>query len=131
MKNRNFLSSFKNSANGLIHVIKTERNMQFHVGAAFIIIALSFFYRLSGVEFAIICIAVGTVIASELFNTAVEALVDIIVDVYHPKAKIIKDIAAGAVTVSAFAAAAAGVFIFYGRVVGSIEGIIGWIRLIP
>jgi len=128
MKNQNFLSSFKNAANGFIHVIRNERNMRFHIVAAAVIIALSFFYRLKADELAIIFIAIGAVIASELFNTAVEVLVDIIVDVYHPKAKIIKDIAAGAVTVSAFAAAAAGVIIFYGRVLSSMEGIIRWIR---
>ena len=58
---------------------------------------------------------IALVIICELFNTAVEGIVDVIVDVYHPKAKIIKDVAAGAVLVSAFVSMLVGYFIFFDK----------------
>lgn len=121
MKNRNFGDSFKNALNGIIYTVKNERNMKIHMLAAAGSLFLVFFYRLSGLEAAVICLTVAAVIACELFNTAVEAIVDIIVDVYHPKAKIIKDAAAGAVLVAALLAVLIGYFIFFQRVCGTMD----------
>jgi len=94
--------------------------MKIHVSAAVLILTLSLFYELSNMEFLIVCLTVAAVLVCELFNTAIEALVDIAVDVYHPKAKIAKDAAAGAVLVSAVASLAVGYFIFFNRVSASL-----------
>jgi diacylglycerol kinase len=123
MKNRKLIDSIKNSINGIIYTIKTERNMKIHVLAAILVIILSFLYRLSNVELCIICITVGLVLVCELFNTAIETLVDIIVDVYHPKAKIIKDAAAGAVFISALISLAICYFIFFDKVRTDIQNL--------
>ncbi|MCX7710302.1 MAG: diacylglycerol kinase [Clostridia bacterium] len=115
MKNRNLIDSFNNAINGIIYTIKAERNMKIHIAAAFAILVLSLLFKLSYMEFLIVCLAIALVIVCELINTAVEVIVDIIVDVYHPKAKIVKDVAAGAVLVSAFASMLVGYFVFFDR----------------
>jgi len=115
MKNGNLTSSFKNAINGLFYVIKSERNMKIHVIAAFLAISAGVILDLSPEEFLLVCFAVCMVIVSEIFNTAIELIVDVIVDIYHPKAKIIKDIAAGGVLVSAIFAVVVGYVVFYDK----------------
>lgn len=130
-KSKNLLDSFNNAINGIIHTIKSERNMKIHILAAVTILVASLLFQLSRLEFLIVCFTVGIVIICELFNTAIEVLVDIIVDIYHPKARIIKDAAAGAVLVSACIAVTVAYFIFFDRVSSVLErGIIG-IRRAP
>lgn len=121
MKNKNLLDSFNNAINGIIFTIKNERNMKFHIIVAIIVLISSLFYNLSRLEFLIVCMTIGLVIICELFNTAVEVIVDVIVDVYHPKAKIIKDVAAGAVLVSSFISILVGYFIFFDKLSSGIE----------
>lgn len=131
MKNRNLTESFNNAANGILYVILHERNMKIHLVAAFITVLLGFLYRLSGLEFVIICLTIGVVIVCELFNTAMEVVVDIIVDVYHPKAKIVKDVAAGAVLVSAFISMIIAYLIFFDKVSVSLVAGIKFIKYTP
>lgn len=115
MKNKNLLDSFNNAVNGIIYTVKNERNMKVHIITAIIVLIASIFFNLSKIEFLIVCFTIAVVIICELFNTAVEGIVDVIVDVYHPKAKIIKDVAAGAVLVSAFISLLVGYFIFFDK----------------
>lgn len=115
MKNRNLLDSFNNAVNGIMYTVRHERNIKIHIAAAAVVLVLSLVYRLTKTEFLILCLTIGFVLVCELFNTAVEIIVDIIVDVYHPKAKVIKDIAAGAVLLSAFVSVIVGYFIFFER----------------
>jgi len=102
MKNRNLIESFRNAMQGVWYTVSKERNMKIHVTAATLVLLLSIWLGVNRTEFAILCLTIALVICCELINTALEVLVDIIVDVYHPKAKIIKDVAAGAVFTSAF-----------------------------
>lgn len=115
MKSRNLPESFNNAINGIIYTLKYERNMKIHIATAFAVLVLGLFFKLSKLEFLIICMTIAVVIICELFNTAIEMLMDIIVDVYHPKAKIVKDISAGAVLVSAFVALIVGYIIFFDK----------------
>ncbi|MCX7842636.1 MAG: diacylglycerol kinase [Clostridia bacterium] len=131
MKNRNLIESFNNAINGIIYTIKNERNMKIHIAAAGIVLLSSLYFELERVEFLIVCLTVALVIICELINTAMELLVDIIVDVYHPKARIIKDVAAGAVIVSAFVALLVGYFIFFDRLCLVLEKGVGIIRHSP
>ncbi len=131
MKNRGFFHSFNNAASGIIHGVKTERNMKIHIAAAVFVFAASLYFDLSATEFAVVCVTVAMVIVSELFNTAVEIVVDIIVDVYHPKARIIKDIAAGAVLVSALNSLLVAYFIFYDRARELMQRLIAYLRVAP
>jgi diacylglycerol kinase (ATP) len=121
MKNKNLLDSFNNAVNGIVYTIKNERNMTFHIISAIVVLIAGFFFNLSRIEFLIVCLAIALVIICELFNTAVEGIVDVIVHVYHPKAKMIKDVAAGAVLVSAFVSMIVGYFIFFDKLSLGIE----------
>ncbi len=121
MKNRSFLQSLSNAVDGIISAIKAEQNMKVHLFAAASVLILSFLFDLSIAEILILCITIAFVIVCELFNTAIELVVDMIVSVNHPKAKAIKDISAGAVLVSAFLSLIIGYFIFFPRIGVCIE----------
>jgi Diacylglycerol kinase len=127
MKNKNLIESFNNAIQGIIHTIKSERNMKIHISAAILVLLLSLFYDLTRTEFLIICLTITLVIICELFNTAIEVLVDTIIDIYHPKAKIVKDAAAGAVMAAAFLSLIVAYFIFYDRVSSTLA--IGIVRI--
>lgn len=116
LKNRNLIESFSNSVNGIIYTVKTEKNMRIHTVAAAIILLLSLFYHLAAVEMILLVFTITLVLVCEMINTAVEIVVDIIVDVYHPKAKNAKDVAAGAVLVSASASVIVGYYVFLKRI---------------
>jgi diacylglycerol kinase (ATP) len=121
LKNKNLLDSFNNAINGVVYVLKNERNMKIHLIAAIGILIISLFFKLSRIEFLILLFSIALVIICELFNTAIEIIVDIIVHVYHPKAKAVKDIAAGAVLVSAFFSLIVAYFLFFERIGSELE----------
>lgn len=113
MKNDNFFEAWGNATNGIIYSATTQRNIRIQLVLAVIVMVLSLFYGLNTAEFLCLLFAVFMVIFAELINTAIETVVDLFVDVYHPKAKISKDVAAGAVVLSACNALVVGYFIFF------------------
>lgn len=127
MKNRKLVDSFNNAINGIISAIRSERNMKIHLTAAALVLFLSLFYDLTRVEFLIVSTAIAVVIICELFNTAIEVVIDTLIGIYHPKAKVVKDTAAGAVFIAAVLSILVGYFIFFDRVSTSLE--IGIIRI--
>lgn len=113
MKNNNFFEAWGNATNGIIYSATTQRNIRIQLVLAVIVMVLSLFYGLNTAEFLCLLFAVFMVIFAELINTAIETVVDLFVDVYHPKAKISKDVAAGAVVLAACNALVVGYFIFF------------------
>lgn len=109
---RKFLRSFKFATAGILHCTKTERNFKVHLLMAFIVIVMGVLVELSIVEWFIIIILIGGVLALELVNTAFERIVDLVTEEYHPLAKQAKDVAAGAVLIFAIASAIIGLLIF-------------------
>jgi len=128
MKNRTFGDSFKNALDGIVYVIKAERNMKIHIAAALVVILLSINYKLDKIETVFVCIAIGLVLICELLNTAIEVLVDMVMESFHPKAKIVKDVAAGGVLMSAILSVVIGYIIFIDRVAGDTVKAIGFLR---
>lgn len=120
MKNKNLLESFKNASQGVWYTLSKERNMKIHLITAVLVMFLALWLEVSKMELVILCLTVSLVICFELINTAMEVMVDIIVDVYHPRAKIIKDVAAGAVFVSAFFSAIIGIIILLDKLINKI-----------
>lgn len=104
--------SFGHAIDGIIYCIKTQRNMRIHVLAAVMVIAASIFLRLSRVEIMILCLVIAFVIVCEMFNTAIEKAIDISIKEYNPLAKASKDVAAGAVLISALCAVTIGYLLF-------------------
>ncbi len=113
LKNDNFIEAWYNAINGIIYTATTQRNFRIQLILAVIVLALSLFYGLGTTEFLCLVFALFFVIFAEMVNTAIETVVDLFVDVYHPKAKIAKDVAAGAVVLSACNALIVGYFIFF------------------
>ena len=113
LKNDNFIEAWYNAINGIVYTATTQRNFRIQLILAVIVLALSLFYGLGTTEFLCFVFALFFVIFAEMVNTAIETVVDLFVDVYHPKAKIAKDVAAGAVVLSACNALIVGYFIFF------------------
>lgn len=108
MKPRKLFESFNCAIEGFIYVVKTQRNMRLHFLIAAMVIIASLFLNLEGVEMLILIFTIALVLICEMINTAVEFLVDMITDAYHPLARIVKDISAGAVLISATTAVIVG-----------------------
>lgn len=109
---RNLGKSFAYAFRGVAYCIKNERNMRIHLTAVVLVSYFASFYGVSKGEFLTLLLCFGFVICAEAFNTAIEALVNLGSPSYHPFARIAKDVAAGAVVVSAITAVIAGVVLF-------------------
>ncbi len=105
------LQSFGYALAGIRHTLKTQRNAQIHVAAAGMVLILGLIARLNRLEWAILALTSGSVIAAEMLNTATEAAMDYATTEYHPQIKIVKDVAAGAVLVAAITAVIVGLLI--------------------
>ena len=115
MKVKKLVDSFNYAIEGIIYSIRTQRNMKIHMVAAILVLVATFFYDLSKIELLIITITISLVIVAEMINTAVEAAIDATTNFYHPLVKIAKNVAAGAVLVSAINSVLVGYVIFWDR----------------
>ena len=107
-----FIASFKYAFNGLWYALRTQRNARVHVSIAILAILVGIVLHISAVEFALVFVAITGVFIAEMFNTVFELCIDIAAPDYHPLAKIAKDVAAGAVLLSAMLAVVIGLFVF-------------------
>jgi len=106
------VESLNSAVEGFIYVLKTQRNMRLHFLIATLVLVLGIYFDLTKLELLILMGAITIVLVMEMVNTAVELTVDLIKNLYHPLARIIKDVSAGAVFLSAVNAVAAGYVIF-------------------
>ena len=107
------LFSFVYAFQGIAIVIKTEANMMIHVSMALAVIASALFFNVTTTEWMILLMCIGWVLMAELINTSIEALCDYVTMDEHPKIKLVKDVAAGAVLISAIIASTVGLLIFF------------------
>lgn len=98
---------------GLCGLILKETNTRIHTAAAILVVICGFVCDLSASDWCLVVLCIGSVLAAEGFNTAIEKLVDLVSPGYYPLAGKEKDIAAGAVLVTAIAAAVVGLIILY------------------
>lgn len=112
---RRLVESFNYAIEGLTSALQNEKHMKFHILSAILIVILAILTNASKVEILLVSISVAFVIITELINTAVEALVDLISPERHPLAKLAKDVAAGAVLVAAINAICVGYLLFYDK----------------
>ncbi|ADL68718.1 diacylglycerol kinase [Thermoanaerobacterium thermosaccharolyticum] len=115
MKIKKLIDSFNYAIEGIIYTFKTEKNMKIHFAAAILVLILSLFYNFSKLEMIAIIVTISLVLMAEMINTAVETIVDLITDEYHVLAKIAKDIAAGAVLITALNAIFVAYLLFFNR----------------
>ncbi len=111
MRATSLLHSFKYAFEGVWYVLRSQRNAKIHLGVTLAVLLLGLFLRVSVLHWAVLVVTVGLVFAAEMFNTVIEALVDLVSPDYHPLAKIAKDAAAGAVFILAIMAVIVGLLI--------------------
>lgn len=110
---KGWLATFKYALAGVLYVLRTQRNMRVHLAAVFLVLGVGSFLHLSGMEWVAISLSVFLVLAAEMFNTAIEAVVDLCSPQVHPLAKVAKDVAAGAVLLAAVNALVVGYLIIW------------------
>jgi diacylglycerol kinase (ATP) len=108
-----FFNSFSFAWKGIVTAFKEQPNLKVHVLIACIVVAAGFYFNITSTEWAILIICITLVITLELVNSAIEYLVDLVTLERKPLAGKIKDIAAGAVLITAIGAAVIGVVVFY------------------
>jgi diacylglycerol kinase (ATP) len=108
---RQWLRSFNSAIEGILQAAKTQRHLRYHFYIAAAVLLISYVLGVSRTEFLIIALSVIAVLLTEMLNTAIEATVDIVSPEQSEKARVIKDIAAGAVFVTAFGVAVIGYII--------------------
>lgn len=113
---RKRLMSFKYAFDGIIRVASTEANFQIHIAAAAAALFLGFFLGISALEWCLVLLCFAAVMSAEALNSAVEKLTDLVSPGRRPEAGAVKDIAAGAVLLSALMAAAVGCVIFLPKI---------------
>ena len=107
-----FIAGFGFAFSGLWYAIRTQVNMKVHIALAILALALGIVLHISAVEFALVFVAIAVVMIAEMFNTVIELCVDLASPSYHPLAKIAKDVAAGAVLLSAIMAVIIALCVF-------------------
>ncbi len=105
---RKWIKSANYAIEGILHAAKTQRHMRYHLYAAVILLLTGFILGISWSDFVILITLSIIVISVEMINTALETITDILFKDYDPRAKAIKDIAAGAVLIAALGAALIG-----------------------
>jgi len=111
------INSFKYALQGVIHFFNNEHNSWMHLSALFIVIVAGFYFNISKLEWMLIAIVSGFVIATEIVNTSIESLTDLVSPEYNKQAGKVKDIAAAAVLVAAFTALVVGGIIFIPKII--------------
>lgn len=106
------IKSFGFAIEGIITFLKTQHNAWIHVIAGIAVVIFGFVFEINREEWCLLSIAIAMVLISEMLNTAIEFLTDIVTPDYHQQAEKVKDIAAGAVLISAIAAIVIGLIIF-------------------
>lgn len=106
------MRSFSCAWQGIVYTVKTQRNMKIHVAAALLVLAAAWWLQIPRSDVLLVFFSIGLVTSLELVNTAIEAAVDLASPDWHAKAKIAKDVGAGAVLVAAIASVVVGCFIF-------------------
>lgn len=106
-----FIAGFGYAFHGLWYALRTQRNVRVHLAVAIIVTIAGILLRVSALEFALLYVAIASVFIAEMFNTVIEICVDLAKPEYHPLARIAKDVAAGAVLLSALLAVVIGLFV--------------------
>ena len=115
--------SFGYAFKGIDDVIKHEPNMKIHVVVAILVVIMAFILKVSIIEWIILVLLIGAVLAAETINTTIENLVDMYTKEYDEKAKMVKDTAAGTVLILAITSAIIGLIIFIPKIIYLLESL--------
>jgi diacylglycerol kinase (ATP) len=110
------LQSFNFAFEGIIHVLRTQRNMRIHFMIAAGVLIAGLIVGVSRLELVVLLMAISFVLIAEMINSALEAGIDVATTSFDPLAKLAKDIAAGAVLIATVNALAVGYLVFVDRI---------------
>jgi diacylglycerol kinase (ATP) len=125
------LQSLNWAFEGVIHVLRTERNMRIHFAVATIVLILAFSYGVTKLELMALLVAISFVLIAEMVNTAIEATIDLSTTSFDPLAKMAKDIVAGAVLIAAVNAVVVGYLVFADRLTEPSSRLVTRVREAP
>jgi len=125
------IESFNFAIEGVIHVLRTQRNMRLHFAAAVVVIVVAVAVGVSKIELSVFLISIAFVLVAEMINTAVEGTIDAATTSFDPMAKLAKDIAAGAVLIASVNAVAVGYLVFAGKAADKTAEVLDRVRGAP
>lgn len=131
MKPRNFIESANLAMEGILYAAKTQKHMRYHFWAAGIVILISLLLGVSRIEFLILSFIILLVLLAEMFNTAIEAIIDLISPEYNHLAKVAKDVSAGAVFLASVGAVITGYLILFPYIKYPFTGVITSLKDVP
>jgi diacylglycerol kinase (ATP) len=106
------IDSFNYAFQGVIHAVRTQRNMRVHMLAAIIVLVVAIPIGVTRMELIALILAIGFVLITEMINSAIEGAIDVATTSFDPLAKLAKDMAAGAVLISTVTAVSIGFLVF-------------------
>jgi diacylglycerol kinase (ATP) len=131
MKTPSIIESFNYAIEGVIHVLRTQRNMRIHFAIAVAVLVIAVAVGVSRLELIVLLLSITFVLVAEMINTAVEGTIDAATTSFDPMAKLAKDIAAGAVLISAVNAVAVGYLVFAGKAADKSADVLDRLRDAP
>jgi len=114
---RKFIHSFKYARAGAEHALRTQRNIWIHILVGLIVIGAAFWLRIELTQIALLVLTIILVLTTEMLNTAIEEVVNLAEPEHHPLAALAKNVAAGAVLISAIGAVIVGLIIFIPKLI--------------
>lgn len=123
-KKRTMRDTFDNAITGIIEALQTQKNMRFHFLAAILILVASLFLSLTKIELIVLAFAIALVLITELINTSIEIIVNMVSPQFHEDARKVKDISAGFVLLAAINAAVIGYLVFFTRLISVFPSIV-------
>ncbi|MBL8047959.1 MAG: diacylglycerol kinase [Chthonomonas sp.] len=114
MASRDLITPFRVAIHGMVHTFRTQRHMRIHLYVTLVTLLMAVLLPLRVRDVLVLFFMIGSVLVAEMFNSAIEAVVDLVSPGYHPLAKHAKDIAAGAVLIATIMAITAGLLIAIG-----------------
>jgi len=125
------IQSFNFAIEGVIHVLRTQRNMRLHFAAAVAVIVVAVAVGVSKIELIVLLMSIAFVLVAEMINTAIEGTIDAATTSFDPMAKLAKDIAAGAVLIASVNAVAVGYLVFAGKAADKTARVLDKLRSAP
>jgi diacylglycerol kinase (ATP) len=110
------IESFNYAVEGIIHVLRTHRNLRIHFAAAIAVLIAALVLGVERIELVALLLSIAFVLVAEMINSAIEAAIDVATSSFDPLAKLAKDIAAGAVLIASINAIAVGYLVFSGEI---------------
>jgi diacylglycerol kinase (ATP) len=125
------IESFNYAIEGVVHVLRTQRNMRIHFVIAVAVLITAAAVGVSKIELIVLLLSITFVLVAEMINTAVEGTIDAATTSFDPMAKLAKDIAAGAVLIASVNAVAVGYLVFAGKAADKSARVLDKLRNAP